>query len=92
MCDVPSIAVFCSEFVECFPGTASKFFLKLIIIIIIIIIIVFGFCARVCILLALQLEIVLLGHVDNKQLELLAQSWLSIKLKNFFSVLFKSVS
>jgi hypothetical protein len=35
---------------------------------------VFGFCARVCILLALQLGIVLLGYVDNKQLELLAQS------------------
>jgi len=34
MCDVPSIAVFCSESIECFPGTASKFFLKLIIIII----------------------------------------------------------
>jgi len=29
MCDVPSIAVFCSESIECFPGTASKFFLKL---------------------------------------------------------------
>jgi len=26
MCDVPSIAVFCSESIECFPGTASKFF------------------------------------------------------------------
>ena len=26
MCDVPSIAVFCSEYIECFPGTASKFF------------------------------------------------------------------
>jgi hypothetical protein len=38
MCDVPSIAVFCNETIECFPGTASKFFLKLIIIIIIIII------------------------------------------------------
>jgi len=38
MCDVPSIAVFCSESTECFPGTASKFFLKIIIIIIIIII------------------------------------------------------
>ena len=31
MCDVPSIAVFCSESIECFPGTASKFFLKLLI-------------------------------------------------------------
>ena len=31
MCDVPSIAVFCSEVVECFPGTASKFFLKLLV-------------------------------------------------------------
>ena len=31
MCDIPSIAVFCSESVECFPGTASKFFLKLLV-------------------------------------------------------------
>ena len=30
MCDVPSTAVFCSESIECFPGTASKFFLKLL--------------------------------------------------------------
>ena len=28
MCGVPSIAVFCSESIECFPGNASKFFLK----------------------------------------------------------------
>src|SRR5215475_11756837 len=31
MCDVPSTAVFCSESIECFPGTASKFFLKLLV-------------------------------------------------------------
>ena len=31
MCDVPSIAVFCSESVECLPGTASEFFLKLLV-------------------------------------------------------------
>ena len=31
MCDVPSIAVFCSESIECFPGTASRFFLKLVV-------------------------------------------------------------
>jgi hypothetical protein len=31
MCDVPSIAVFCSESIECFPGTASKFFFKLLV-------------------------------------------------------------
>jgi hypothetical protein len=31
MCDVPSIAVFCSESIECFPGSASKFFLKLLV-------------------------------------------------------------
>ena len=31
MCDVPSIAVLCSESIECFPGTASKFFFKLLI-------------------------------------------------------------
>ena len=33
MCDVPSTAVFCNESIECFPGTASKFFLKLLVII-----------------------------------------------------------
>ena len=31
MCDVPRMAVFCSESIECFPGTASKFFLKLLV-------------------------------------------------------------
>ena len=31
MCDVPSIAVFCSECIEFFPTTASKFFLKLLV-------------------------------------------------------------
>ena len=31
MCAVPSIAVFCSESIECFPGTVSKFFLKLLV-------------------------------------------------------------
>ena len=40
MCDVPSIAVFCSESIECFPGTVSKFFFKPLVIIIIIIIII----------------------------------------------------
>jgi hypothetical protein len=30
MCDVPSTAAFCSESIECFPGTASKCFLKLL--------------------------------------------------------------
>jgi hypothetical protein len=30
MCDVPSIAVFCSESIECFAGTVSKVFLKLL--------------------------------------------------------------
>ena len=29
--DVPIIAVFCSESIECFPGTASKFFLNLLV-------------------------------------------------------------
>jgi len=28
MCNVPSIAVFCSESIECFPGTFSKISLK----------------------------------------------------------------
>ena len=40
MCDVPSIAVFCSESIECFPGTASKFFLIIIIIIVVVFIVV----------------------------------------------------
>ena len=31
MCDVPSIAVICSESIECFPGTAPIFFLKLLV-------------------------------------------------------------
>ena len=31
MCDVPSIAVFCSESIERIPGTASKFFFKLLV-------------------------------------------------------------
>jgi len=31
MCDAPSIAVFCSESIECFPGTVSKFFFKLLV-------------------------------------------------------------
>jgi hypothetical protein len=31
MCDVPSIAVFCSESIERPPGTAFKFFLKLLV-------------------------------------------------------------
>jgi len=31
MCDVPSIAVFCSESIECFPGIVSKFFFKLLV-------------------------------------------------------------
>jgi hypothetical protein len=28
MCDVPGIAIFCSEPIKCFPGMASKFFFK----------------------------------------------------------------
>ena len=31
VCAVPSVGVFCSESIECFPGTASKFFLKLLV-------------------------------------------------------------
>ena len=31
MCDVPSIAVFCSESIECFPDIVSKFFFKLLV-------------------------------------------------------------
>ena len=31
MCVVPSIAVFCSESIECFPGIVSKFFFKLLV-------------------------------------------------------------
>ena len=31
ICDVTSTTVFCSESIECFPGTASKFFLKLLV-------------------------------------------------------------
>ena len=31
MCDVPNIAVFCSESIECFPDTASEFFFKFLV-------------------------------------------------------------
>ena len=31
MCDVPSIAVFCSESIEWFPGIISKFFFKVLV-------------------------------------------------------------
>ena len=31
MCDVPSVAVFCNESIECFPGTASTFFFRLLV-------------------------------------------------------------
>ena len=31
VCDVPSVAVFCSESIECFPGTVSISFLKLLV-------------------------------------------------------------
>ena len=31
MCDVPSMAVFCSESIEWFPGTASNFFFRLLV-------------------------------------------------------------
>jgi hypothetical protein len=33
MCDVPSIAVFCSQSIECFPSMATKCFLKIFVII-----------------------------------------------------------
>ena len=31
MCNVPFVAVFCSESIECLPGTASEFFHKLLV-------------------------------------------------------------
>ena len=31
MCDVPSVAVFCSESIECFPGRVSNFSLKFLV-------------------------------------------------------------
>jgi hypothetical protein len=51
MCDVPNIAVVCSESIKCFPGTASKFFFKLLVTspvapIITGIIVHFRFCTR----------------------------------------------
>jgi len=59
MCDVPSIAVVCSEYIECFSGPASKFFLKLLVTIQLVLIITgiivhFRFHIR-CILLLLLL-------------------------------------
>ena len=34
MCDIPSIAVFCSESIECFPGTASLLLLLLLLLLV----------------------------------------------------------
>jgi hypothetical protein len=33
MCDVPSMAVFCKESIECCPGIVSRYFCKLLLII-----------------------------------------------------------
>jgi len=41
VCDVPSIAVFCSESIECFPGTTSKFFLKLLVTLLLLLLLLF---------------------------------------------------
>ena len=52
MCDVPSIAVFCSQSIEWFPGIVSKFFFKLLVTIPvapIIIIIIYFVCSCVCV-------------------------------------------
>jgi len=43
MCDVPSTAVFCSESIECFPGTVSKFFLKLLLLLLLLLLFVITF-------------------------------------------------
>ena len=64
MCDVPSIAVFCSESIECFPGTASKFFLKLFVTIpmapiITGIIVHFRFHIRCCIIIIIIIIIII---------------------------------
>ena len=59
MCDVPSIAVFCSESIECFPGTASKFFLKLLVTIPVTPIII-GITVHLLLLLLLLLLLILL--------------------------------
>jgi hypothetical protein len=43
MCDVPSVAVFCSESIECFPGIVSKFFLKLLLLLLLLLLFVITF-------------------------------------------------
>ena len=74
MCDVPSIAVFCSESIECFPDTASKFFLKFlvtipvafIIIIIIIIVVVIIVVVIVFVIIVVVVFHVYSGYRTNK--------------------------
>ena len=41
MCDVPSIAVFCSEYIERFHGTASKLLLLLLLLLFILLLFTF---------------------------------------------------
>ena len=84
MCDIPSIAVFCSESIECFPGTASKFSLKLLVTIPVAqiitgIIVNFGFHIR-CISILLLLLLLLLGFCSYFLLQCFCQ------LHNFSSV------
>ena len=45
MCDVPSIAVFCNESIKCFPVTASKFFLKLLVTLLLLLLLLLLFTA-----------------------------------------------
>ena len=95
MCDVPSIAVVCSESMECFPGTASKFFLKLLVTIPVApiitgIIVHFRFHIR-CIsmhklLFIIIIIIIIIIYVfQNEILETLACLMLPLKVEDAFS-------
>jgi len=70
MCDIPSIAVFCSESVECFPGTASKFFLKLLVTITVAPIITGILLLLLLLRLAFQPITVILTLVQTKQIRI----------------------
>ena len=40
MCDVPNIAIFFKECIECFPGISSKFLLKLFLLLLLLLLLI----------------------------------------------------
>jgi hypothetical protein len=61
MCDVPSTAVCCSKSVECFPGMASKFFLKPLLLLLLLLLLL----VVVVLVLVVVVVVVVYAHIYN---------------------------